>query len=433
VNQSIPENPDVPVWAREDAFPAAPDGWGWIDGKGKSHPCDTRESLIAAIRDDRAGSVTLVWAPGHARMILPEELEGTGDAMRAARAQWTRDDYEDAAHKLRWFGMILLGFGAYAFYGGFMLSKRLAENAGTASDVLQQLKFAAITMVRSTESGLALLMFVIFAFIPWYQARKRRNNLPNWTDTGIAESIPIIRFEIWLERQKAPVTKVLLGLITLVALAQIFSGLKTMGWGSWAVLIHNWDGTSAAGLMKEHYRAGEWWRLFTAPFLHGNIVHFLMNAAALAYLGKRVEVFARWPHLPLVYLFAACCGGEASARLIAAPSVGASGGLMGWLGFLLVFETLHKRLVPLGATRRLAAGVVLTAAIGLVGYRYIDNAAHAGGLLAGMLYALIVFPSSTASQRPRSNLADRLAGSAALLALTGSAVFALMRIMAISI
>ena len=90
-------------------------------------------------------------------------------------------------------------------------------------------------------------------------------------------------------------------------------------------------------------------------------------------------------------------------------------------------------ILPLGARRRLAAGVVLTAAIGLVGYRYIDNAAHAGGLLAGMLYALIVFPSSTASQRPRSNITDRLAGSAALLALAGSAVFAVMRIMAISI
>lgn len=426
MNETTPDNPDVPVWAREDAFPEAPDGWGWVDSKEKSHSCDSRDSLAAAIRDDRVGSLTLVWAPGHARMILPEELDGVGDAMRTARARWTRDDLEDAKHKLRWFGMILLGCSGHAFYGGY----GLAENSGTAGDVFQHLKLAAVTMVRSTESGLALLMFVIFAFIPWYQARKRRNDLPHWTDAGIAESVPTIRFETWLERQQAPLTKVLLGLITLVALAQIFSGVKTAGWGSWAVLIHNWDGTSAAGLMKDHYRAGEWWRLFTAPFLHGNIVHFLMNAAALVYLGKRVEVFAGWPHLPLVYLFAACFGGEASVRFIAAPSVGASGGLMGWLGFLLVFETLHKRLVPLGARRRLAAGVVLTAVIGLVGYRFIDNAAHAGGLLAGMLYAAIVFPASSSPSRPRSNITDRLAGSAAMLILTSAAVFAISRIMA---
>jgi membrane associated rhomboid family serine protease len=129
-------------------------------------------------------------------------------------------------------------------------------------------------------------------------------------------------------------------------------------------------------------------------------------------------------------LFSACVGGQASAFFVTAPSVGASGGLMGWLGFLLVFETLHHRLVPLDARRRLAAGVALTAVIGLIGYRYVDNAAHAGGLLAGMLYAAIVFPRSSSPARPNSNLTDRIAGGAAMLVLIASAAFAVLRIMA---
>lgn len=423
MKETVQENPDVPVWARQDAFPEAPQGWGWIDAKRKSHVCDSLESLAAAIRDDRDGGVNLVWAPGHARMILPEELGGMGDALRAARARWSRDDLADAAHKLRWFGAALLGFSGYAFYGGFVL-------AGRAVDFPQRLEFAARAMLRSTQCGLALLMFVIFAFIPWYQARKRRKELANWTEAGIAEAAPAIRFETWLDWQKAPLTKVFLGLVTLVAVAQILCKVKAEGWGSLMALFHNWNCTSAAGLMKDRYLGGEWWRLFTAPFLHGNIVHFLMNAAALAYLGKRLELFARWPHLPLVFLFAACVGGEASARLVAAPSVGASGGLMGWLGFLLVFETLHQRLVPRGARRRLAAGVVLTAVIGLVGFRYIDNAAHAGGLFAGMLYAAIVFPASSSPVRPRSTITDRVAGIAALGVLAAAAAFAISRIMA---
>ena len=388
MTETIQENPEVPVWAREDAFPHAPDGWGWIDAKGKPHACDSLESLAATIRDDRDANVTLVWAPGHARMILPEELGGMGDALRTARARWSRDDLDDATHKLRGFGTILLGMSAYI-------------------------------------CGLALLMFVIFAFIPWYQARKRRKELAGWTESGIAEIVPTLRFETWLERQQAPLTKIFLGLVALVALAQILGGVKAAGWSS---LIHNWEGTAAAGLIKERYLHGEWWRLFTAPFLHGNVVHFLMNAAALAYLGKRVEVFARWPHLPLVFLFAACVGGEASARFVATPSVGASGGLMGWLGFLLVFETLHARLVPRRARRRLAAGVLLTALIGLVGYHYIDNAAHTGGLIAGMLYAAIVFPASSSPNRPRATITDRVAGAAALAVLIASALFAIGRI-----
>lgn len=419
---------EVPIWAKPDAFPAAPQGWGWVDQKGRQYPCPSLEKLSSAIRDDREGNVTLVWAPGHERMILPEELEGMGDALRTARARWNKEDLEVTTHRLRWFGGVLGFLSLYVFSGGFIVSARLAAQSGIEIDLLQRLRFAARAVTDSTQCGIALLMFVMFAFIPWYQARKRSREFSRWTDAGIAEATPTIRFETWLARQKAPVTRLILGMITLVALAQIFNEVKTQGFGSLWSLIHNWGGISEAGLIKERYFQGEWWRIFTAPLLHGNVLHFLMNAAALAYLGKRLEVFARWPHLPLVFLFAALVGGEASARLVASPSVGASGGLMGWLGFLLVFETLHQQLVPRRARRRLAAGVVLTAVIGLIGYRFIDNAAHAGGLIAGMIYAAIVFPSSASPKRPQSNFIDLITGSAAIGVLAITTLFAAWRI-----
>jgi membrane associated rhomboid family serine protease len=122
-------------------------------------------------------------------------------------------------------------------------------------------------------------------------------------------------------------------------------------------------------------------------------------------------------------------GGEASARFLDAPSVGASGGLMGWLGFLLVFETLHSALVPRSAKRRLIGGVLMTALIGLVGYRFIDNAAHFGGLLAGMVYAGIVFPKSVSVLRPKMNATDRIVGMASLAVIAASAFLAVIRMM----
>jgi membrane associated rhomboid family serine protease len=147
-------------------------------------------------------------------------------------------------------------------------------------------------------------------------------------------------------------------------------------------------------------------------------------------LGKRVEVFARWPHVPMVFLFSAVAGGEASARFLNATSVGASGGLMGWLGFLLVFETLHAKLVPRSSRRRLLGGVAMTALIGLVGYKFIDNAAHFGGLLAGMAYAGIVFPKSGSVMRPKINQKDRIIGMVCLAAIAGSAILAILRMAA---
>lgn len=415
--------PECPVWAREDAFPEAPAGWGWVDIKGKSHPAESTQALRDAIREDRDAGIVLAWTPDQRFMILPEEVENAADAVFASRKRRAIDDFADSLSKLRFYGLLLGAVTLYTLYRGWAIAPGIA----TASE---RLGFALRGLISSTPIGIALLMFLILAFIPWYQARKRLRELRHWNPDELARIIPTLRFETWLDAQKAPFTRILLGLVALVGLAQLLgSGESISVAGLIKQMLGADESIKAAGLVKERYFTGEWWRLLTAPFLHGNIVHFLMNAAALAYLGKRVEVFARWPHLILVFLFSACVGGECSARFIPTTSVGASGGLIGWLGFLLVFESLHGSLVPRRARKRLAAGVLLTAVIGLVGYRFIDNAAHLGGLLAGMLYAAIVFPKSATSVRPRSTLTDRFAGAAALAVLTGSALYAAFRIL----
>jgi membrane associated rhomboid family serine protease len=403
VTQAAREHPNVPVWARDEAFPAAPEAWGWVDLKGNSHPCVSEEALIQAIREDRNAGVALAWTPARSHMIMPEEVSGATEAVLASRRRMAADDMVESHDRLRWFGFLLAGLGVYLLYQGWF---HAPSTAG-------RFVFAFKGMLNSMSMGIALLMFLIFAFIPWYQVRKRLRELARWTAGDIAEAVPMLRFETWLDYQKAPMTRLLLALICLVGLAQLLPG----------------NAIAAAGLDKERYLQGETWRLLTAPFLHGNPLHFLMNASALLYLGKRLEVFARWPHVPLVFLFSACIGGEASARFLAAPSVGASGGLMGWLGFLLVFESLHGELVPRKARRRLLAGLLLTGLIGLIGFRFIDNAAHIGGLLAGILYAVIVFLKSHSPERPRSTITDRIAGIAALGVIVLSALFAVMRIL----
>lgn len=415
------EDHDVPVWARDDAFPIAPQGWGWVDFKDKIHACESLESLIDAIRHDHDAGVNLVWMPGRDHMILPEELPGAADAVLATRQRDAAANLLHSLENLRWFGGLLAAVAVYMIYQGWNFAPR-----GVA--LAERLGFALHAMLASMSIGITLLMFLVFAFIPWYQARQRLRELARSTDGDIAAGVPVLRFETWLHDQKSPITKMFLGLITLVALTQLLGEVKTAGWAGWMSIFHNWQGVSAAGLVKDRYLHGDWWRLFTAPFLHGNLVHFLMNAAAILYLGKRLEVFARWPHLSLVFLFAACVGGMASARFVQAPSVGISGGLMGWLGFLLVFEALHGRLIPRKANRRLLAGTLLTGLVGLIGYRFIDNAAHLGGLLAGMLYAVIVFPKSASPNRPDSTVTDHIAGAAALGILILSALFAMVKI-----
>jgi membrane associated rhomboid family serine protease len=347
-------------------------------------------------------------------MVLPEEVPALHGAIATSRKSWVSGDLDYYTSRLRR-GLIFFAIVfAWVFYGNFRY-----VSGSTSFGPVDSMGRALRATLNHGFIEIGFLLLVMFVLIPWYQARKRYNEQGRFTTPeGLADAVPAMRFETWLERQKAPFTVIFLGLVALVGVAQLLSDGPQ-------------SSIKAAGLVKDAYRAGEWWRLLTAPFMHGHPIHFMMNAAALLYLGKRMEVFARWPHLPMVFLFSAVVGGQASAHFLRnADSVGASGGLMGWLGFLLVFETLHSRLVPRSARRRLAAAVFLTALIGLIGHRFIDNAAHAGGLVAGMLYAAIVFPKSSSVYRPQTTLTDRISGSLALAACTASAGIAIWKICA---
>jgi len=400
------DNSEQPVWARSDAFALAPPGWGWADSQGREHPLDSREQLLKVVGGDMDGRVMLVWSPEFGRMVLPEELKGAGAAVDKARTLRLESRWSDSCRRLGWFSVAWAGLAFSILWQAWSALPSSMEGMWRLAEALQLVR-------RSNGLGLGLLGWLVLGFIPWYQSRKALHGWRRQPAGGSLSLIPALRFDTWLQLQKAPVTRCLAGLVLLV-------------WG-----MQWWVGPAAiptAGLVKPAYFAGEWWRLFTAPWLHGNLVHMALNLLALLYLGKRVELFARWPHLLVVLLFASLAGGILSAYQLEASSVGISGGLMGWLGFLLVFESLHRPLVPRSARRRLLAGVFLTALIGALGYRFIDNAAHLGGLLAGMAYGWIVFPRSSSIHRPRVLGIDRLAGAGAGLLLVCGVALTVLRI-----
>ena len=386
---------DLPVWARADAFSEAGPGWGWVDRKGRRVACESFEELARAIVKDAGARVDLVWTPDAPGFVLPEEIPALHPALREARIRWAAWEIEEGKRQMLMFAAAVLVMMAW---NGFKPARIMA----------------------SGSTGLALLLFLILGFIPWYQGHKRQKKARIWAAGEMAADAPVLRFETWLSIQKSPATRLLLGLMVLVGLVQVLVEIREP-----LPRAAFW----MAGLTKSAGAATDWWRLLTAPFLHGHWIHWLMNASALAYLGKRVEVFARWPHLVLSFLISAWIGGEASARFTQSTSIGASGGLMGLLGFLLVFESMHRRLVPESARRRLLAGVLLTAAIGIVFSRIIDNAAHAGGLVAGMVYAALVFPPTSSPHRPRTTTIDVVLGGAALGLLVCSAVLACVKML----
>lgn len=150
----------------------------------------------------------------------------------------------------------------------------------------------------------------------------------------------------------------------------------------------------AAALVKEKVKGqGEWWRVVTAGVMHGNIPHILFNGMALFSLGRVLIALVSPALLSTVFLVSVVCGSLASLYFSGAPaSVGASGGILGVLGLLLVVNRKFRDAIPRYLNASLIQSTIVIALFGLLGAGFIDNAAHAGGFLGGIAVGLICWP-----------------------------------------
>lgn len=150
-----------------------------------------------------------------------------------------------------------------------------------------------------------------------------------------------------------------------------------------------------------YVRSGEYYRLLTGTFLHGNIIHLLCNMYALYILGSQLESFVGKIKFLIIYLFSALTGSLLSLVFLNnGVSIGASGAIFGLAGALIYFG-LHYR-VYLGSVVKtnLIPIIILNLSLGFV-MKGIDNWAHIGGLIGGLLanMALGVKYKSKTSER----------------------------------
>jgi membrane associated rhomboid family serine protease len=186
---------------------------------------------------------------------------------------------------------------------------------------------------------------------------------------------------------------------------------------------------TAAGLNKARLAAGESWRLLTAAFLHGSFFHLWTNIFGLLVFGRIVEAYSTRSRLLLAYLTAAVVGNLASWWLLPhTQSIGASGGILGLVGFVYALSLRRPHDVPKSYGNAALATMTMTGLVGAIGYLFIDNAAHAGGALAGFVVGWLTVPrefwpaddrSATNNDGPVMSLLGTLAG----LAVAAAAVF----------
>jgi len=154
--------------------------------------------------------------------------------------------------------------------------------------------------------------------------------------------------------------------------------------------------------------AGQWWRLVTAIFLHAGLFHIGMNLWCLVDLGPTVESLFSSSKFVVIYLVTGVAGFALSA--IWNPyvlSIGASGAILGLIGILIGTSYRHGHLGR-DYRKQLWRWVIYILIFGLLPFFAVDNAAHVGGLVTGLVLGYLM-PEGEPSTRTGETFWNALA------------------------
>ena len=256
----------------------------------------------------------------------------------------------------------------------------------------QQIVFEAQTEPFENRNGkklkwtfgslaIGLLAYFIFLLFPKFQESQLQKFKSGKVekDTDIKEML-----EFFIPKEGFYITPILINLNLLVFIAMIIAGFGFVSFKGDDLL--NWGAN-----YKPVTTDGQWWRLLTNTFMHGGIMHILANMYGLLFVGIFLEPLLGKTEYLLIYLTTGILASIASIWWYdATVSVGASGAIFGLYGFFLA--TLLLKVSPPDFGK-----AFLTSTLVFVGFNLlmgftggIDNAAHIGGLLSGLVIGLVM-------------------------------------------
>jgi membrane associated rhomboid family serine protease len=137
--------------------------------------------------------------------------------------------------------------------------------------------------------------------------------------------------------------------------------------------------------------SGEYWRLFTAGFLHANLLHIGLNMWCLWYVGPLSErLFGKWQTFA-IYMVTGVGGALLSvASNHQRSELGASGAIFGIVGAVLAGVKFGNFAIPAGEKKAIFSSMAFFAIFNFMFGMYgnIDNMCHLGGFVTGLLVGL---------------------------------------------
>src|SRR5690606_22382895 len=196
-------------------------------------------------------------------------------------------------------------------------------------------------------------------------------------------------FSIFKPTEGYFISPILININILIFIAMLVSGVHILMPENQSLL--DW-GANFRPLTLE----GQWWRLFTACFLHIGILHLLLNMYALLYIGLLLEPYLGKTRFLAAYLISGIAASMTSLWWHDLTiSAGASGAIFGMYGVFLALLTtnLLDKSVKKELLTSIAVFVGYNILNGLKPNSGIDNAAHIGGLISGLIIGYAFVPS----------------------------------------
>jgi rhomboid protease GluP len=215
----------------------------------------------------------------------------------------------------------------------------------------------------------------------------------------------------------APVTTALLvanlimfGVEWMAVAAQGRGGGLSILWGVGGEATYRLGMSAPYAIYVQH----QWYRLITAMFLHGGLIHIGFNMMSLMQLGPALEELYGSARYFFLYIVTGAVGFLASS-FIGHYSLGASGGLLGLVGAMLAITTKRGGSYMRELRSRLISSVVILFVLGFMGMG-IDNWAHGAGLASGFVLGKIFADRQPITPRERqiANALGWLAGVAVI-------------------
>jgi rhomboid protease GluP len=130
---------------------------------------------------------------------------------------------------------------------------------------------------------------------------------------------------------------------------------------------------------------GQWWRLLTSTLLHGGITHLGFNSLATWNIGGQLEPRAGWRALLATFVITGLLASLTSVLVNPREiiGIGASGAIFGMLGFIVVWGVSSVPLFVQQIQRNFVMLLVVVGSSAII--PGVDNVAHIGGLLAGLI------------------------------------------------